>query len=182
MLSMHEKVIRQLYRPRNYTQLDELRGLLLLRLGGTRLANVGHRALGLPSVDVLRRRRIIPPLIVSAKDPTKQEIETNTRGAFAEIDDLLKEKRVVHQVLMFDEIKVEERPRWCPRTNNILGVCREHTKKLDLKFSSQDDVHVLLDGVAKKNVHLAVEVSRRAIFELFSWMTGHGWGARADDT
>ena len=37
---------------------------------------------------------------------------------------------------MIDEIKIEECPRWDDRTNNILGLCQQHTGHLDLNFCS----------------------------------------------
>ncbi len=33
-----------------------------------------------------------------------------------------------------DEIKLQERLRWDQRTNNILGMCREHGHKCCLEF------------------------------------------------
>lgn len=42
-----------LYKPKGYEEEEMLKGLLLLRLGGPRVAHIGHRALGTPSVSTL---------------------------------------------------------------------------------------------------------------------------------
>ncbi len=136
-----------------------MRGLLLWRLGGERLASIRHRALGLPAVNMLRRHTVISPLIVSPGQPTLKEVSENVKSSFGPTAGVLKEKKVVHQILMFDEIKVEERPRWCARTNNILGICREHGSRVGLQFTAKEDVEVLLENVKSGSIHLAVEVS-----------------------
>jgi len=59
---------------------------------------------------------------------------------------------------MVDEIKVEERLRWDPVTNRILGLCREHTQHLSLDFCSFDDAKATLQAVLEGNSHYAKEV------------------------
>jgi len=60
------------------------------------------------------------------------EIRSNIQAAFknSNID------RNHGYVLMIDELKTEEQPRWDDKTNNILGLCREHTKNIGLEFCS----------------------------------------------
>jgi hypothetical protein len=64
---------------------------------------------------------------------------------------------------MVDEIKVEGRMRWDPRSNMILGICREHSATYDLEFHSIKEAEALHAGLANDKVHLASEVC-----ELFS--------------
>jgi len=160
-LELLDKAAQQVYRTRNYTEEDELRGLLLWRLGGGRVADIAHRALGLPSVRTLRRRTLIPRLIPSAGQPTIEEVISNTTACTSIIKDVLNANpdRIVHQVLMFDEIKVEERPRWDDKSNNIIGVCREHSKNTSLQYTSKDEVDLLLSQILDEKVHLASNVS-----------------------
>jgi hypothetical protein len=155
-LDLLDKAAQQVYRTRNYTEEDELRGLLLWRLGGARVADIAHRALGLPSVRTLRRQTLIPRLTPSAGQPTLEEVESNTRACTSIIKDKL--DHVVHQVLMFDEIKVEERPRWDDKSNNIIGVCREHSKNASLQYTSKDEVDLLFSQILDEKVHLASNV------------------------
>lgn len=160
-LELLDKAAQQVYRTRNYTEEDELRGLLLWRLGGGRVADIAHRALGLPSVRTLRRRTLIPRLIPSAGQPTIEEVISNTTACTSIIKDVLNadQDHIVHQVLMFDEIKVEERPRWDDKSNNIIGVCREHSKNTSLQYTSKDEVDLLLSQIIDEKVHLASNVS-----------------------
>lgn len=62
---------------------------------------------------------------------------------------------------MFDELKVEERPRWDDKSNMILGVCREHGKHTSLEFTSKNEAELLIKSIREGDVHLAVEVSQQ---------------------
>jgi hypothetical protein len=159
LLDLYDRAAQQIYHPRNYTEEDELRGLLLWRLGGARIAGIAHRALNLPSLSTLRRRTIIPKLLVSTSVPTVLEIETNVLSCFESIFEILESQQVIHQVLMLDELKAEERPPLDEETNKILGPCREHGKNTSLEFNSEKEVELLLEAIDKGEVHLASEVS-----------------------
>ena len=159
LLNLYERAAQKLYRPRNYTEEDYLRGLLLWRLGGARLAGIGHRALNLPSESSLRRRKVLPPLTISPSFPTAKEVEENVKNMFAPIFSVLEAAEdIVHQVLIFDELKVEERPRYDEKSNKIVGICREHAKNTSLEYASEREVQLLLESVKKGVVHLAVDV------------------------
>jgi hypothetical protein len=161
LLDLYDRAAKQVYHPRNYTEEDELRGLLLWRLGGARIAGIAHRALNLPSLSTLRRQTVIPRLLVSPSAPTLPEIETNVLACFESIFKVLKDERVVHQVLMLDELKVEERPRFDDESNKIVGPCREHGKNTSLEYNSGKEVELLLGAIEKGDVHLATEVRQR---------------------
>jgi hypothetical protein len=60
---------------------------------------------------------------------------------------------------MADELKLEARMRWDARTDNILGICREHGKRYALQFRSMAQAIALRDGIQDGDVHLASEVS-----------------------
>lgn len=66
--------------------------------------------------------------------------------------------------LQVDEIKIQERLRWDPTSNQILGVCREHTSDrehpLSLEFCAMHQADALLTGLQSNEVHLATEVCR----------------------
>ncbi|KAJ7717383.1 hypothetical protein B0H16DRAFT_1338120, partial [Mycena metata] len=141
-------------------------GLLFLRLGGARVAEIAHRALGLPSVTTLRRHTVIRPLLPSAGMPTVAEIETNIDScldATPEFSNMktqaVSEVRVVHQVLMLDEIATEKRVRYDDRTNKVVGVCRQHGHKVPLELNSEDDLEVLCDGLKNGDAHLGREAT-----------------------
>ncbi|TFK58449.1 hypothetical protein BDN72DRAFT_739650, partial [Pluteus cervinus] len=173
LLGIYERAAQKLYRTRNYTEEDALRGLLFWRLGGARVAEIGHRALDLPSLSTLRRRTLIPQILPSTYFPTVAEIERNVDACFSGISGVVAEHNVVHQVLMVDELKVEERPRWNPGTNTIFGVCREHGHQTSLVFNGKDDVDMLAECIygdedTPPSVHLAVEATVGALGPLSS--------------
>ena len=163
LLDLYDRAARRVYHPRNYTEEDDLRGLLLWRLGGARVAGIAHHALNLPSLSTLRRRTFIPRLLISSSVPTRHEVETNVANGFETLYELLDRHRVVHQVFMLDELKTEERPRLDDESNKIIGVCREHGKKTSLEFTCEQEVNLLLECVDKGDVHLAVEVSGHCV-------------------
>lgn len=179
LLDLYDCAARKVYHPRNYTENDELRGLLLWRLGGARVAGIAHRSLGLPSLSTLRRRTIIPRLLVSPSAPTLNELETNVMNSFEPLFPVLEERGVKHQIIMLDELKVEERPR---RDDNdkIVGVCREHADKTSLDFKSETEVQLLLEAIDKNDVHLAVEVCCAMTAVMINSKShdylGNGWG------
>ena len=59
---------------------------------------------------------------------------------------------------MIDEIKVEERLRWDPSTNRILGLCRENTEHIGLDFCSMSDARAIVHGIMGGEIHHASEV------------------------
>lgn len=72
--------------------------------------------------------------------------------------------------IQFDELKVQERLRWDPRTNNILGVCREHAKVCALQFCSMNQAESIALALREKRIHLATEVRIYSVFPTFILM------------
>ena len=154
LLQLLDRANQGLYKPKGFTEEEMLRGILFLRLGGSRVATLAHRTLGSPSVSTLRQNNPISPLIASPGSPTLEEIQQNVKSAFENTD----VTGAYGYVLMIDEIAIEARSRWDPTTNNILGLCREHTAHLSLKFCSINDVKVLFRGILDGECHYAKEV------------------------
>ncbi|KAJ7255087.1 hypothetical protein B0H12DRAFT_1233167 [Mycena haematopus] len=140
-----DKAAEGLYHPKSYTEQDDLRGVLLWKLAGNRVADFAHRALGLPSRTTLRKRT------------------TNVAACFEGIADVLAVKKPKHAVLMYDEIATERRIRWDSKTNNFLGVCREHGNKVSLQFNSERDLDELFQAKEEGKVHFAGEATVAAI-------------------
>ncbi|KAJ7774636.1 hypothetical protein DFH07DRAFT_732382 [Mycena maculata] len=138
--------------------------LTILHLGGARLGEIAHRALGLPSVTTTRWNTIIRPLLPSAGKPTPSEIESNIDtclDAVPEVDD--ESPQIAHQILMLDEITTERRARYDDRTNMVVGVCRQHGYKLPLELKTEASLNLLCDGVRKGKAHLAGEATVAAL-------------------
>ncbi|KAJ7355473.1 hypothetical protein DFH08DRAFT_954947 [Mycena albidolilacea] len=153
-----EHRISQLIRV-GFTLGDYMVGLCVLRLGGARLANLLHRALGLPGLTTLRAHSIIQLLHTSPAMPTIQEIEANIDAYTAGEAIPTGPPRIVHRVLMLDEIAVEKRVRWDNKTNMILGACREHSEKAGLEFCHLDDATTFFQQLNTNQVHLASEAT-----------------------
>ncbi|KAJ7706488.1 hypothetical protein B0H16DRAFT_1826242 [Mycena metata] len=171
MFDAYLRAAKGLWKPAN-TEEEEMFGLVMLKLAGVRVTEIAHRALGLPGITTLRSRMITPPLTASPGAPQIEEIQKNIEACFGSIADTLVAKRVVHQIVMFDEIATEKRIRWDARTNHFLGVCRQHAHKVGLEFNGERDLDELLDALKKKPtadgksdslVHNAGEVTVAAV-------------------
>ena len=135
LLNLYDCAAQKLYHPRNYTEEDYLCGLLLWRLGRARLAGIGHCALGLPSETMLQQHRVLPPLLVSPSSPKLNEVKENVQNVFAPIQTALATAipRVVHQVLMLDELKVKQRLPYDEKMDKIDRICCEHSRDVTLR-------------------------------------------------
>ena len=163
MMGLLDHARKGLYKPKTFTEEDMSRGLLFLRLGGAHVARLAHQTLGTPSRSTLRygsgANSTVTLLSPSAGFPTKSEIQHNIRLAFKNLHGTTG----CGYVLMIDEIKVEERLRWDPSTNAILGLCREHTEHVSLDFCSMSDTSALVHGILCGEIHHASKMSLYSI-------------------
>lgn len=63
-----------------------------------------------------------------------------------------------HAVLMFDEITIEKCLRYKPKKDIFVGVCRENTDAMELKFVSEKELEEVYNAVDDGKVHIAGEV------------------------
>ena len=151
------------YHPISFTEEEDMKALLLWKLGGNRVAQINHRASGAPSVSYLRTRSTVPPIIPSHRCPTVQEVQMNVDATLHSVLDVVHSHiklKVIHTILMFDELAVEKRIRWDPRTNLFLGVCRQHASKTSMEFVNEGDMEELFRCLDDGVVHYAAEVRR----------------------
>jgi hypothetical protein len=147
------------FNPKSYTHADHQLLYLLLRLGGHAAAELGHRCLGLPSISAAKGHVATVPLVVSPRAPTPEEMQHNLEVSFPTPFPPPPDGSIGPGFqIMVDEIKVEGRMRWDPRSNMILGICREHSAEYELEFFSIKEAEALHAGLAKNDVHLASEV------------------------
>ncbi|KAJ7811049.1 hypothetical protein B0H14DRAFT_3755845 [Mycena olivaceomarginata] len=145
------------FNPKSYTHADHQLLYLLLRLGGHAAAELGHRCLGLPSISAAKGHVATVPLVVSPRAPTPEEMQHNLEVSFPTPFPPPPDGSIGPGFqIMVDEIKVEGRMRWDPRSNMILGICREHSA--DIK-----EAEALHAGLAKNDVHLASEATVAAV-------------------
>jgi hypothetical protein len=154
------------YSPKSFTEEEDMKALLLWKLGGNRVAEINHRANNAPSVSYLRMRSTVPPIIPSHKQPTVEQVKTNLMATFNGILDVIHNQtrsNFVHTVLMFDELATEKRIRWDPKTNYFLGICREHAHNTAIEFINENDMEELFQSLDDGRVHLAGEVRTFAL-------------------
>jgi hypothetical protein len=99
------------YHPKSFTEEEDMKALLLWKLGGNRVTQINHRASGAPSILYLRTRSTVPPIVPSHKLPTVREIEINVDATLHSVLDVIHgqiELKVIHTVIMFDEIATEK--------------------------------------------------------------------------
>ncbi|KAH9925086.1 hypothetical protein B0H21DRAFT_700940 [Amylocystis lapponica] len=161
----------RVYQPRSYDEADFHRMALFSKLGGARLARIAQHSCNLPSIRTTNRRLNIHPLTPSPGYPTADEMFANMTASFPR-DDVAEATRIgprreVPMSMFVDELKLEERLRWDPSRNKILGVCREHGHQVSLDFRSMAEADVLLDALTHedpaKQVHLATEATVVAV-------------------
>lgn len=159
IMEMFEAAAEGVYHPKNYTEHDELRALLLWQLSDTRVAQINHRAQGDPSLTKLRSLSFTPPITPSPGQPTVAEIASNVKATFEGVLNVVHDRvKLLHTVVMFDELATEKRIRWDQKTNHFLGVCREHAHKTSLEFVNEGDMEELFQAIDNDEVHYAKEV------------------------
>ncbi|KAJ7913114.1 hypothetical protein B0H13DRAFT_2232374 [Mycena leptocephala] len=159
LVERYQRACEVVYNPKGFTEDDIMLGLLILRLGGARLAGIVHRAKGLPGISMLRSHTIIRPLRASPGMPTQAEIEANIDVCSEGEPESTGPPIIVHRILMLDEIAVEQRPRWDDKTNTILGTCRECSHRVSLELNTAADLEVYFKTLDDGDVHLASEAT-----------------------
>ncbi|KAF8164425.1 hypothetical protein BJ912DRAFT_801995, partial [Pholiota molesta] len=158
ILEKVDKAALRQFSPKGYERADYECKFLILKMEGTSAANVAHRSLGLPSIDATKRHIATVPLQASARFPTHQELSSNLQQCYPP-EGVSPDQPIYGMSIQYDELKVQERLRWDPCTNNILGLCREHSKPYALEFRSMDQTDAIAEALRQKEVHLATEVT-----------------------
>jgi len=149
------------YNPKSFTEEEDMKALLLWKLGGNRVAEINHRANNAPSISYLRTRSTVPQIVPSHEQPTVDQIRINVEATFDGVLEVIhgqNRSKWVHTVLMFDELATEKRIRWDPKTNHFLGLCREHAHKTATEFINADDMEEMFQKLDNESIHHAGEV------------------------
>jgi hypothetical protein len=164
VFSIIEKVKRaalRTYSPRSYQEADYQLAYLIYKIGGRSAANIAQRALGLPSIDTSKRHVAEIPLIPSSVFPTPSEMKNNLSMCYPNQTKPTSGMGPILGVsIQIDEIKIQERLRWDPSSNQILGICREHGERYSsiFEFRAIYQADYLLKLLLNKDIHLATEV------------------------
>ena len=158
------------YNPKSFTEEEDLKALLLWKLGGNRVAEINHRANNAPSISYLRTRSTVPPIVPSHERPTTEQVKANVKATFDGILDVVHSQnhsKFIHTVLMFDKLAAEKRICWDPKTNYFLGLCREHAHNTATEFVNEGDMEELFQRLDDGRVHYVGEVRKFASAESF---------------
>ncbi|KAF8161442.1 hypothetical protein B0H34DRAFT_673382 [Crassisporium funariophilum] len=154
------------YTPKSFTEEEDMKSLLMWKMGANWLAEINHQANKGQSVTYLRTRSTVPPIIPLHEQPTVEQVRANVEATFDGLLDIIHSQNrssLVHAVLMFDKLATEKRIRWDPKTNNFLGLCREHAHKTATEFVNEDDMEELFQKLDDGKVHFAGEATVGAL-------------------
>jgi hypothetical protein len=188
LIQQYGHAAEKLYKPKGFTNEDIMRSIVLLQLGGAHVAQFAHQSLALPSLTTIRCQTVLPALIVSPSTPSVADVEANVischssfnsisgacSGGTAHDLDLWQASdtdKIVHQVIMLDELAIEKRVWWDDSHNKFQGTCREHNHRIPLDFTSERELNLLCEAIANDEVHLATEVRAFSIKPIYAKLT-----------
>ncbi|KIJ45014.1 hypothetical protein M422DRAFT_167515 [Sphaerobolus stellatus SS14] len=158
ILERINKAVQGLYTPKSYQEQDYHFSQLCCRLGGNTVANLAKQALSGPSLRTLRRKAVVGNLTVFSGYPTWKEIAQNIKELFqGSFEDL--PIKPLGYVLMIDEIATENRLRYDPKQDLILGTCREHEHAITLSFESIEEAQLVIKALQEGKIHFASEAT-----------------------
>ncbi|KAG6836745.1 hypothetical protein H0H93_003969, partial [Arthromyces matolae] len=163
ILEKIDMAARRAYNPHGYEKLDYERAFLILKLGGRAAAEIAHRALGIPSITTIKRHISSSPIQASSGLPTTTEMSHNLDICLRSDGETRDHRRVIGMTIQVDEIKIQERLRWDPSSNLILGVCREHGSQCALEFRTIHQADVVQECLRSERIHLASEATVIAV-------------------
>ena len=160
IIQQYERAAEKLYKPKGYTNEDIMQSIVLLQLGGARVAAFAHRSLALPSPTTIRHNTILLMLVVSPSTPSLVDIEANILSCYSAFNSVRPSDKntIIHQVLMLDELAVKKRVQWDDSGNQFQGTCREHNHRIPLEFTSETELDILCEALENDEVHLAAEM------------------------
>ncbi|KAJ7477582.1 hypothetical protein FB451DRAFT_1032912 [Mycena latifolia] len=102
--------------------------------------------LGLPSATTIAESKP-PKFLPSAGIPMPTEIAANISTFFGPVSSSISSPKPAGHCLMIDGLHLCQRCRWHRPTNQIIGLCREHSGGLDLSMSDMDSVLEVVEAV-----------------------------------
>ncbi|KAF8150828.1 hypothetical protein B0H34DRAFT_665721 [Crassisporium funariophilum] len=136
-----EQAIEGVYSPRGgYNQKDYDLAFLVQAIAGPQLLYSLNKSHGFASTMTVQRCTQIPSLLPSIGIPSAEEMRKNMTSF---LEPSVKPPppqspsgKIPGNILMFDGVALESKCRYCSRRNSAVGVCREHSKNVDLKITS----------------------------------------------
>ncbi|KAK7026492.1 hypothetical protein VNI00_015572 [Paramarasmius palmivorus] len=168
ILSRIEDSLDGLYSPKGgFEKRDLDKAFLAKALGGSRLLYALTKSEGFAANETIRRNYRVPKLRPSLSVPTASDIKTNIARFFdPEIKPPRKPARpgqaIPGNTLMFDGVALESKCRYCIERDAVMGLCREHSKNVDLKVSDLEAVENIRAALFDEKTH--TEESQKVCF------------------
>ena len=151
ILGRIEDAINKRYSPENYDDTDMEKATLVLRIGGSRLLNVLHITVGLPSVSLTYpKNKVIAPNMISGVDSSFEDRLKNNSASYSPDETAVSS-------LKMDEIATEERLRWNKQEHKIHGFCYQHAHCHNTDFTDINSIANLHNLLNTKEVHKTKE-------------------------
>jgi hypothetical protein len=150
MVSKLLLAIERKYTPRSGTDEFALDlGYLVKAMGGPKLLFALNRSLALPSYRTIGRHRKVPQLIPSTLAPSFEDATTNISVFFSKQEQPL--SVLTGHSLLIDGVALEEKCRYIRTSDSAIGLCREHSAKLDLRIQSAESILAIQEAVDTEN-------------------------------
>jgi hypothetical protein len=152
-----EKLIQSvngLYNPQTgFTTRDFDLAFLCKAIGGPRLLFTFQKSFGLISERTLKRGGRIPKLLVSIGMPSEKEVAINITSFFdpsirPSPSSLDPASQLPGNTLIFDDVALESKCRYCPDHQAIIGLCREHVHNVDTSIRNFESLEKIRDLLA----------------------------------
>ncbi|KAJ7255739.1 hypothetical protein C8J57DRAFT_1075475, partial [Mycena rebaudengoi] len=146
ILSRIEDADKNLYNVKSFTLAENKFMRLIKRMAGRKAVYAMSKFLGLSSASTIRESNP-PQLLPSVAVVNAAEIAANITEFFGPKPAGSPSSSPVGHCLMIDGLHLCQRCRWHRPTNQIIGLCREHTGDLDLGMKDMDSVLKVLETV-----------------------------------
>lgn len=162
ILERIDNAVKGLYQAKCFNKDEIDLGIIYSRLGGPKLVAAMSGAMGLPSLRTIRRHSDYPRLVVSNGSVRISDIRANI-GAVSLLGSQPPRRG---NSIMFDEVAIEERGRWCARQQGIVGGCREHAGSLGRMIKDFPGIELFSKQIHNGACHWGGEMTVGAISSL----------------
>ena len=141
------------YQP-NYSVDDKELAVVILKFGGPALLEVLHRARGFASTSTAYK------FLSARKSNVTSPPGTSIGNAVAAIEFVESVEPNDFISMKMDSTYGDARAKWCPKDNNIYGLCNEHVSSLSIKteFDTMEDINRIVQLIQDSELHVPKEL------------------------
>ncbi|KAJ7857289.1 hypothetical protein B0H14DRAFT_2271634, partial [Mycena olivaceomarginata] len=129
-------------------------------LGGRKLLYAMSHGLGLPSLRILKRHMAFTCIMPTIGNISIANIIHNIEKVIVKPHTLVQQAQELCGVnLMIDEVALEEHAVHSRHTNQVSGLCWQHSLLINLVLNTYENAVALAKSIKDSKVHLAKEVT-----------------------